>query len=542
MIWKKSTSVKRAAIVLIVSLLFMSTIQLSAQSDMQVSSVQIKKILPSERYMTRMSDLQYQSLARVEKQLFNACQTTSGNLPIIQTEDNCQNPAIVSNGNNILVIAETVKDLFTSELAMTYSSNGGTTWSEVSSFTTEDNIESKPVVDFCENNEFQAYGTALPDTLNKKLVLLHYPSMTDPTVPYKESNGWTVWSADLSNFNDFYSIDVCGYPHGANAPAPDFHGVMTLIGDSSYGETIENYYETEGSSVSACYLAFTGELGDTLSCDIDVSKQTYFEAMELKNDADIGITEGVFLEYCWVEPGNTDWWENDWPAFTFEGAKNPSVSASNGYCYCLCEVNNDIICYYSHDNGVTFEFSTVASQAEYPVVSSFGAQVVCAFTRNGDLYTAISEDGGLTWEEFPAINAVIGKVKSDERSYSIGGTHLAWTDLRNEKNTIFYDKAGEISVPVIEIQEVTGGLGVSAVIANTGTADATNVNWNIHCDGNILLGSEKTGTIPQLAAGQSVSIKSGLIVGFGKTTITITVGSSSSTASGTVLLFFIVGL
>jgi hypothetical protein len=542
MIKKKSTSVRKAGIVLIVSLLFMSTIQLSAQSEMQENSVQIKKILPSERHTTRTSELQYQSLSPVEKQISNMYQTSSGNLPIIQTEDNCQNPAIVSNGNNILVIAEEAKDLFTSELMMTYSSDGGNTWSEVNGFVTEENIESKPVVDFCENNEFQAYGTALPDTLNKRLALLHYPSMTDPTAVYKESDGWTVWSTDLSNFNEFYSIDVCGYPHGPNAPGPDFHGVLTLIGDSSYGETIENYYETESSSVNACYLAFTGELGDTLSCDIDVSTQTYFEAMELKNDADIGITDGVFLEYCWVEPGNVDWWENDWPALVFEGAKNPDVSASNGHCYCLCEVNGEIVCYYSEDNGETFEASTVASQGVYPVVSSFGTQVVCAYSRNGDLYTSISEDGGATWEEFSAINSVMGKVKSDERSYSIGGTNLAWTDTRNEKNEIFYDKAGEISVPVIEIQEIAGGFGVSAVIANTGTADATDVNWNIQCDGAVFLGSETTGTITQIAAGQSVSIKSDLIIGLGKTDITITVGGSSTTVSGTVLLFLILGL
>jgi len=542
MIKKKSISGKKAAIFLIVSVLFISTIQLSAQSEMQENSVQIKKILPSERQTTRTAEPQYQSLLPAEKWVSNTCQTTSGNIPIIQTADNCQNPTVASNGKNLLVIAEESIDIFTSELVMTYSSDDGTTWSEVNSFVTEDNVEVKPVIDFCENNEFQGYGTSLPDPVNKKLLLLHFPSMIDPEVAYKESDGWTVWSLDLSEFNDFYSIDICGYPHGPNAPAPDFHGVMTLIGQSSYGETIENYYETEDMSIGACYLAFTGELGDTLSCDIDVSTKTYFEAMEIKNDPDLEITDGVFLEFCWVEPGNADWWENDWPGFIFEGAKNPDVSASNGYCYLLCEVNGEIVCYYSHNNGDTFEASTVASQGEHPVVSSFGAQVVCAYSRNGDLYTSLSEDGGVTWEEFPAINSATGQVKSDERSYSISGTHLVWTDLRNEKNTIFYDKTGEISVPVIEIQELAGGLGVSAVISNTGTAEATNVNWNIQCDGRIFLGSETTGTITQIAPGQSVSIKSGLIIGLGKTDITITVGSSSMTASGTVLLFFILGL
>ena len=126
---------------------------------MQEKSVQIKKIIPSERQTTRTSEPQYQSLLPVEKRISNTCQMTYGNLPIIQTADNCQNPAVASNGKNLLVIAEEGNDIFTSELVMTYSSDDGNTWSEVNSFVTEDNIEVKPVIDFCENNEFQAYGT-----------------------------------------------------------------------------------------------------------------------------------------------------------------------------------------------------------------------------------------------------------------------------------------------------------------------------------------------------------------------------------------------
>lgn len=272
MIKKKSKPLKKAIMLLFVSIFVLSTIQLSAQSELQEKSVQIKKILPSERPSIRTQESQYQLVLPVEKQISDTCQTTSSNLPIIQTGENCQNPAVASNGKNLLVVAEEGKDVFTSELVMTYSSNGGVTWAEESSFVTEDNIEIRPVIDYCENNEFQAYGTALPDSLNKKLLLLHYPSMTDPEVPYKEiDDGWNVWSLDVSGFSEFYAIDIGGYPHGADAPAPDFHGVVTMIGDSSYGETLENYYETEDNGVGACYLAFTGKLGDTISCDIDVS-------------------------------------------------------------------------------------------------------------------------------------------------------------------------------------------------------------------------------------------------------------------------------
>ena len=61
-------------------------------------------------------------------------------------------------------------------------------------------------------------------------------------------------------------------------------------------------------------------------------------------------------------------------------------------------------------------------------------------------------------------------------------------------------------------------------------------------NGGVFIGSEKTGTISNLAAGDSVTITSGFIFGLGGTDITISVGGISGSASGTVLLFFVIGL
>jgi hypothetical protein len=91
------------------------------------------------------------------------------------------------------------------------------------------------------------------------------------------------------------------------------------------------------------------------------------------------------------------------------------------------------------------------------------------------------------------------------------------------------------------IQSISGGVGVSAVVKNTGNAAATNVAWTIASTGTIFVGKEKTGTAT-LAPGASVTIKSGLMLGFGSITTTVTAGTATRTASGKLLLFFMTGL
>jgi hypothetical protein len=373
------------------------------------------------------------------------------NKPIITTEYACHNPGITTDGRNILVIAEDSQSVMASDLVMTYSSDGGITWSDLGSFPTEDVIETKPVIDYCYTNDFQAYGTCLPDSTGT-LCLIHFPSMTDPDLPWGEDDGWTIWSTTI-DFDEYYAIDIAGYPYGENAPAPEFHGVLTLIGADSGGETIDNYYETEGGSISACYLNFVGQLGDTISVDIDVSTETYFEAMELQDDSDIGIDDGVFLEYCWVEPGNDAWWENDWPTFTFEGAHNPALVADSGNCYCVCELNGSIVCYYSNDNGETFQSSLVATNGQFPAVSASDKTVICSYIRDGDLYAAKSVDGGVTWHEFSAMNDVSGSVVEEESSIDIASVFVAWTDNRNTNNGIYFAPVG--TAP-LKPQDLTG--------------------------------------------------------------------------------------
>ncbi len=99
----------------------------------------------------------------------------------------------------------------------------------------------------------------------------------------------------------------------------------------------------------------------------------------------------------------------------------------------------------------------------------------------------------------------------------------------------------------VEINGLKGGIGVHATIKNTGTVNLSSVKWSIVLEkGLIILGKKSNGTIPSLSVGQSVDIKTGLILGFGMPRVMIKVETPDhfieKTAKATVLSFFVLGV
>jgi uncharacterized membrane protein len=101
--------------------------------------------------------------------------------------------------------------------------------------------------------------------------------------------------------------------------------------------------------------------------------------------------------------------------------------------------------------------------------------------------------------------------------------------------------------PVLDL-EVQGGFGITASLHNTGDTSATNISWTITVDnGFLLLGKKTTGSIPTLSVGDTSQIKSKLIVGLGKSLITVQAVCDEGvevkkSVNGTVFVFFILAL
>lgn len=94
--------------------------------------------------------------------------------------------------------------------------------------------------------------------------------------------------------------------------------------------------------------------------------------------------------------------------------------------------------------------------------------------------------------------------------------------------------------PAPVVEWIKGGLfKVSASVKNAGGVAATNVAYTITLTGGAFIGKETTGTIASLDPGAAEVVKSKFILGFGATVITVTAGSSTKTADGKVLLFYI---
>lgn len=123
-------------------------------------------------------------------------------------------------------------------------------------------------------------------------------------------------------------------------------------------------------------------------------------------------------------------------------------------------------------------------------------------------------------------------VTIDTTGLPLGTTQECYINIEsNAGNKVFVLWVIIGTTPKIEIENITGGLfRINAVITNTGTANATGIEWRITLSGNglVILGKETTGKMAGLRIGEERILSSGLILGFGDVEITVSLQNAEA--------------
>jgi len=463
------------------------------------------------------------------------------------SELEAKNPSITGNGGASLLVAfEGWEDIFIPPNPyFRFTIDGGQSWLPEDSAIFYDLVGAgydsiKPIVDQSEGN--RGFGTILPYGQNDWMTF-NFPDISDA----EAEDGWLPngWLASAM-MSEWDSVDASGVSR-TYAPSVDAYGICAWTGDTLDGTMNGLYYGweiTEGTE----FTVYPGEEdivfdfeADQVNTDIDLSTGMYYQSFYRFNDVSSeSLPDGVYIRG--VQLDGTDAWADNWTiSYHISGAEHPNVCAADGNCYIVYEKDGGIGIVYSQDKGVTFNTATISTTGSSPSISFVEDTILVIYTKNGDIQTATSKDGGASWTDGAPINDESGTVTEGYGTTDVAGMYAAWTDNRLGFNAIFFDRA-DLPVPIIEIESIAGGFGVSAIVKNTGYATATDIDWSIALEGGAFIGKDTTGSISSLEAGDTATISAGFILGIGATEIKVTAGSASKQAAGTVLLFFVIGV
>jgi len=112
-------------------------------------------------------------------------------------------------------------------------------------------------------------------------------------------------------------------------------------------------------------------------------------------------------------------------------------------------------------------------------------------------------------------------------------------DIDNNQEAVQYKN---FTMQYYNITAIKGPIGLSVTVKNIALVNKTDITWSINLSGGIILVGKSAGGEINITMNQTAVLKDKLIVGFGKTTITVKIGGYEKKYSAMVLLFFVVGI
>lgn len=178
----------------------------------------------------------------------------------------------------------------------------------------------------------------------------------------------------------------------------------------------------------------------------------------------------------------------------------------------------------SHYFGILLE--GVTEETTFDIWNSGTGTVTYSLTSEEDWVT-VSPINGSSSGEHDLITVTI-----DTTGLPLGSSQECYVTIESNAGTkVFVVWVIIGTTPEIEIVNITGGLfRINTVITNTGTADATGIEWKVTVSGNglILLGKETEGKLSTIPIGEKRTISSGLILGYGDVEITVSLQNAEA--------------
>ncbi len=350
---------------------------------------------------------------------------------------------------------------------------------------------------------------------------------------YSAGFTWAFYPAGIVNEEDGYML--AGYSGDPNVTATECAAALLKTDFNGVEQWHKEYRPSNGFNYIYAVCA-TSDHGYLLTGNAQPTTSTA-DYLMIKTDAN-----------------GTEQWNKtfDKTAYDASNIENCYETADGGYImagYVYPSGSNSDIWIVKTDSSGNMDWNkTISKNTKRDTMWSFAqtsdaGYVICQTTNYSsatgnkeDIFLVkIDENGNTKWVEFfggPGSQTGIWVNQTRDGGFIVAGRTGVYPVATSDGLMVKF-------APMNLTVDIKGGLGIKTDIKNNGIANLTNVSWEIHVKGGLLGSINKTieGTI-NLAAGESITEKIGMVFGFGPITITTKVADEETTAKGTQLLIF----